>query len=323
MSLVENLGSAVHAASADLPVGTVTAAAQRLRVGLELLEWVRQTSVHEVGVAALATATEHLEEAAYALRVAQDSLAAYLAAIGLGYDAAPGTDNAWREGLGTPPDTAPPAASEPDAAPLRHWWTVRVDMLTGHPVQEPARDDDAGPEPAGEPAELLRRVVDPVRAGDRERLRGELRGVPVPVGLGLSAISAPVARHLATELLGHEPSAKDLAALAGQAREPMRRLLPALPEEALASVIARVCRVTPKGADRDGGAEAAATHPTDSAVAGAVLVAVLMHRLGRGPDSLAREIEAAREEAGERARPVRPARQPEPVGPATRGDPDG
>src|SRR5690242_6468612 len=102
MSLVEDLGAQVHGASEELPLGSVTVAAERLRVGMELLQWVRQESAHDVGVAQLANATEQLEQAVLALRTAQDSVAAYLTAIGLAYDAAPTPDRSWRESLAPP-----------------------------------------------------------------------------------------------------------------------------------------------------------------------------------------------------------------------------
>jgi hypothetical protein len=286
MSLVEDLGARVHGVAEDLPLGPVTVAVQRLRVGLELLQWVRQESVHDVGVVHLANATEQLEQATLALRSAQDSVAAYLTAIGLAYDAAPTADTSWRQGL-TPP-ARPPSTSdtEVDASPLGRWWTTRVDQVTGHqPQSAPVDTRDA----ATEPAELLRRVAQPVRAGDRERLRAELRRVDAPVGLGLSAVSPPVARHLATDLLGHEPTPADLPELTRQLGQPVRELLPGVPEHVLPALLARVCRAAPpppeKSPDREDG-EPAATHPTDPAVTNAVLVGVLLHRLGRDPDAL-------------------------------------
>jgi hypothetical protein len=309
VSLVEEFGARVHGAADELPLGSVTLAVQRLRVGLELLQWVRQSSVQEVGVVHLANASEQLEQVALALRTAQDSVAAYLTAIGLSYDAAPTPDHSWRQGLRPEP---PPAAGRPEveAAPLGRWWAARVDEATGH-QPEPARTDDR--EAATDPGELLRRVAAPVRSGDRGRLREELRRVPAPVGLGLSAITPALARHLATDLLGHEPEAADLPELTRQARQPVRELLPGVPEHVLPTLLARVCRMPPPArerreeeqpSDRSGeqpprqrpGGEPAQepepTHPTDPAVTWAVLTGVLLHRLGRDPDTL-REPEKA------------------------------
>jgi hypothetical protein len=287
MSLVEDLGARVHGVAEELPLGPVTVAVQRLRVGMELLQWVRQESVHEVGVVHLANATEQLEQAILALRNAQDSVAAYLTAIGLGYDAAPTPDTSWRRGLAPP--VAPPSTSDTpvDASPLGRWWTARVDTVTG---REPGGTEVDAKGAATDPAELLRRVAQPVRAGDRERLRGELRRVEPPVGLGLSAVSPPVARHLTTDLLGHEPTAEDLPRLTRDLERPVRELLPGLPDHVLPALLARVCRTPPpRPAERPDPASSEqppATHPTDPAVANAVLVGVLLHRLGRDPDTL-------------------------------------
>jgi hypothetical protein len=299
MSLVEDLGARVHGAAEDLPIGSVTVAVQRLRVGLELLQWVRQESAHDVGVVHLANATEQLEQAMLALRGAQDSVAEYLTAIGLAYDAAPTADTSWRSGLAPP--VAPPSTSDTpvDTSPLSRWWTERVDEVAGQ--RDPPDSADAGEsasdaqEAASDSTELLRRVAEPVRAGDRERLRRELRRVQPPVGLGLAAISPPVARHLATDLLGHEPTAADLPRLTRDLERPVRELLPGLPEHVMPTLLARVCRVPPpppsaKNEDRDEQPEAPPpTHPTDPAVAQAVLVGVLLHRLHRDPDTLRAE----------------------------------
>src|SRR5947207_2063651 len=129
MSLVEEVGAAVRAAAEDLPVAPVTAAVQRLRAGLDLLRWARQTSTHELGTVQLASATERLEQATRALLVAQDELSAYLAAIGLAFDAAP-VDS-------LPPGPSPAGtrastsdgASSGSAAPLANWWVERVAVL--------------------------------------------------------------------------------------------------------------------------------------------------------------------------------------------------
>jgi hypothetical protein len=328
MSLVEELGAQIHSAAEELPIGSVTVAVERLRVGIELLQWVRQTSAHEVGVAHLALATEQLEQASLALRVAQDSVAQYLTSIGLGYDAAPTTDHTWRKGL-APPEPVPPAeAGEVDKSPLRRWWTERVDELA-----EPPQDGDpkapARPRPAdGRPGErdreaaqdapeLLRRIAQPVAEGNREALRDELRRVPPPVGLGLSAVSPPVARHLAQEVLGHEPTAADFDRLTELTRGRVRELLPGVPEDVLPAMLARLCRMPPpkparpadpppadaggrsggggprppaprvsEGTGPDGKPEPPPTHPTDPAVTGAVVVGVLLRQLGRDPETL-------------------------------------
>src|SRR5581483_10638195 len=82
MSLIQDLGARLNAANADLPLGEVTAALDKLRATSALLAWVRQQSVNPMGVPELAGAIEHLEHAMAALHVAEDSVTGYLAAIG-------------------------------------------------------------------------------------------------------------------------------------------------------------------------------------------------------------------------------------------------
>ena len=247
MSLVEELGAQVRGTAEELPLGSVTVAAERLRVGLELLQWVRQESVHEVGVVHLANAIERVEAVALAVRTAQDRLAEYLRAIGMAYDAAPTPDRSWRESLAPPAQAVSRAQTEVDTTPLGRWWSTRVDELTGGSGSagqgESSRGGSAGAAPgrgepdrgesdrrqaATDPAELLRRLAGPVRSADRHGLRGELRRVEAPVGLGLAAITPPVARHLATDLLGHEPGAADLPELTKRCAPQVRELLPQL-----------------------------------------------------------------------------------------------
>ncbi len=301
MSLVEELGAQVHSTADELPLGSATVAAERLRVGLELLQWVRQASVQEVGVPDLANAVEQLEEALLALRTAQDSLATYLTSIGLGYDAAPTADRTWRRSLAPPPSPVDSDRPPVDTTPLGRWWTRRVDEVTGGATDGTVSDSDRR-EAATDPAELLRRVAQPVRAGDRERLRAELRRVAAPVGLGLGAVTPPVARHLATELLGHEPTAADLPDLTKRLSDRIRELLPELPRDVLATQLARICRMPPPPrkppppepepdappppTDAAPPPEPPPVHPTDPAITGAVVVGALLHQLGRDADSL-------------------------------------
>src|SRR2546430_8503819 len=74
MSLIEELGARLHAASADLPLAALAVAHDRLRAASALLMWVRQQSTHPLGVPELSGAIEHLEHAAHALQVTQDSV---------------------------------------------------------------------------------------------------------------------------------------------------------------------------------------------------------------------------------------------------------
>jgi hypothetical protein len=273
MSLIEELGTRLRASSDELPLGELAAALDKLRAGSALLAWVRQQSVHQIGVPELSGAIEHLEHAAHALLVAQDNVAGYLTAIGLGVDVPP------PPGEAPPPAPEAPPVTEPTGGPavaprLGRWWAERVGFLTDGPAQDvPARNGSTS-------EDLLREVARHTRAGDRAGLREELAGVPAPVGLGLSAIGATILHRLATQLLGHQPAAADLPTLTRTAREPVLALLPKLPPEMVDTLLARVCRVPPKEVPDT------PPHPADSAVTTGVLVGVLLHRLGGEPDSL-------------------------------------
>lgn len=273
MSLIQDLGARLHAADADLPLAELVGALDKLRASATLLAWVRQQSNNPMGVPELSGAIEHLEQAAHALHVAQDSVTGYLAAIGLGTepDQPPG-------GVAPPPPPvpeAPPPDTPGSAAPrLRRWWAERVAFLT-----------DGPPEPTEEVTgtttdELLRRVARRTRAGDREGLRRDLESAPAPVGLGLAALAPALLHRLATELLGHDPVPADLPALTRTAREPVLALLPKLPPELVDALLSRVCRVPPA-------TDPVPPHPADSAVTSGVLVGVLARRLGREPEALA------------------------------------
>ncbi|NED53406.1 hypothetical protein G3I24_21210, partial [Micromonospora aurantiaca] len=88
MSIVEDIGAQVRAAAEELPLAQLAAALEKLGQAQERLRWVRQESSDPMGVPELSSATEHAETAGYALRVAQEQLTAYLAAIGLAPDGA-------------------------------------------------------------------------------------------------------------------------------------------------------------------------------------------------------------------------------------------
>jgi hypothetical protein len=276
MSLVRELGARVRATADDLPLGPVTVAVERLRLAAELLMWVRQESANPMGVPQLAGATEHVEQAAQALRVAQDSLLAYLASIGLQHDGAPGPDGAWRTGLEQPEPTERPRPGDaPEPPPLGRWWSSRVAELTGHGT--PATP---GEEAAPDGPDLLRRVAAGVRSGDRDKLHKELGGVEAPVGLGLSALAPPVLHRLAGDLLRHRPRAEDLERLTKETTPLVRELLPGMPPEVLDTQLHRVCRVPVE--QRDG----PPPHPADAAVVASVLTGVLLKMLDREPDTL-------------------------------------
>lgn len=295
MSLIQDLGAQLRATSDELPTGLVTVAMEKLRTATELLAWVRETSQDPMGVPQLGNATEHAERAAAALRVAQDSIAAYLASVGLAGDAAAPPDQDWKAGLQERREPPPAAqAAEPPAEKLGPWWQQRVAELTGEPAP-PA--DEQGRREQTDTAELLRRVASGVRAGDRARLGRDLHSVSASTGLALSAVAPPVLHRLAGDLLGHEPRPDDVARLRSAAEGRVRSLLPGTSPAVVQTLIDRICRV-PAGTGQQ---PPAPPHPADSAVTASVLTGVLLARLGRdagsldpsAPDPVRRPAEAA------------------------------
>lgn len=278
MSLLQELGAQLRATSDELPTGQVTVALEKLRSATELLTWVRQASVDPIGVPLLGNATEHAERAAAALRVAQDAIEAYLAALGLAGGAPPSGD--WRSGLQEPDprrdDGPPPPSSAERPAPeqLGPWWQRRIAELTGEPPPKP--EDVAREHPST--AELLRRVAADVRSGDRARLGRDLHHVDAATGLGLSAVTPPVLQRLAGDLLGHEPRADDLARLRTAVAGRVRSLLPGTSPGSLDTLLARICRAPDQAGEP--------AHPADNAVTASVLTGVLLARLGREPSTL-------------------------------------
>ncbi|MFG1777933.1 hypothetical protein ACGFIG_16060 [Micromonospora sp. NPDC049048] len=309
MSIVEDVGAQVRAAADDLPLAQLALALEKFGLAAERLRWVRQESANPMGVPELSAATEHAETAGYALRVAQEQLSAYLAAIGLAADGspAPGPQEQQRRPAHDAPREAAPEAAAPEpaaeAAP-RRWWAVRVAELTGGREGPPEQPD----EKVGDARELLRRVVGGVRAGDRDRLHTELRRAHADVGLGLAAVAPPLLRDLAGELLGHPPRAEDLGRLRRELDGRVRDLLPGLPPAVLETLLTRICRMPPP---RRG--ETEQPHAADPAVTAGVLTGVLLDRLGRDlptDDERARQAETARERraATERERQTETAR---------------
>ncbi|WBB68884.1 hypothetical protein [Micromonospora sp. WMMD812] len=274
MSIVEDVGAQVRAAAEELPLGLLGQALEKFGLASERLRWVRQESANPMGVPELSAATEHAETAGYALRLAQEQLSAYLATIGLGGgDGPPPARPESREPGHDAPRAAAPVAvpAEPaEQVRLRRWWSVRVAELTAGP--EGADEPD---ERIGDSAELLRRVVRGVGAGDRDRLRTELRRAHADVGLGLAAIAPPLLRGLAGELLGHPPRAEDLGRLRGELDGRVRALLPGLPAPVLETLLTRVCRMPPPRRSGE------PPHAADAAVTAGVLTGVLLARLGR------------------------------------------
>lgn len=108
MSIIEDVGGQVRAASEEFPVALLGQALEKFGLAAERLRWVRQESANPMGVPELSAATEHAETAGYALRVAQEQLSAYLAAIGLAADGAPPPRPQQRE----PRHDAPPPGGQ-------------------------------------------------------------------------------------------------------------------------------------------------------------------------------------------------------------------
>lgn len=277
MSIIEELGARVRSAADELPVGLLAQALEQMQRASERLRWVRQESANPMGVPELSAATEHAESAAHTLRVAQEQLATYLAAIGLGRDGGPASASPSRRQpvMDQPTGDQPAVEPEPvDVAPVRRWWSVRVSELTGGrdaPGGEPDRS-------VTDPQELLDRVATTIRSDDRGRLHTELRRVDANVGLGLAAVSPPVLRQLATDLLGHPPRAADLPRLRDELGGKVRDLLPGLPPAVLETLLTRICRMPPP---KEPTRPEEQPHPADPAVAAAVATGVLMRRLGR------------------------------------------
>ncbi|GGM40611.1 hypothetical protein GCM10011608_26760 [Micromonospora sonchi] len=276
MSIVEDVGAQVRATAEELPLGLLGQALEKFGLATERLRWVRQESANPMGVPELSAATEHAETAGYALRVAQEQLSAYLAAIGLAPDGAPPpTGRQERRPAHDAPRGDEPVAVAPESpgeVRLRRWWSVRVAELTGGREGPPEEPDER----IADSRELLRRVVRGVRAGDRDRLHRELRGAHADVGMGLAAVAPPLLRDLAGELLGHPPRGDDLARLHRELDGRVRDLLPGLPAPVLDTLLTRVCRMPPPR--RDGGEQ---PHAADPAVTAGVLAGVLLDRLGR------------------------------------------
>jgi hypothetical protein len=278
MSLIQELGAQLRATSDELPTGELVAAMEKLRAATEILMWVRETSVDPIGVPQLANATEHAERAAAALRLAQDTIAAYLATIGLTGDASAPPDRDWRAGLQQPGDQqAAPSGATPPPERLGPWWQQRVAQLTGEPA--PGGEEQPGHDRA-DTAELLRRVASGVRAGDRARLGRDLHSVNASTGLALSAVTPPVLHRLAGDLLGHEPRPDDVPRLRSAAAGRVRSMLPGTSPAVLDTLIDRICRVPSGQAGRP------AAHPADNAVTASVLTGVLLARLGRDASTL-------------------------------------
>lgn len=289
MSLVEDLADQLRVASEELPIAQVSAAAERLRMASGLLAWIMHTSTNPTAVPTLGNATEHLDHATGALLVAQSALADYVGVLGMPRDGVPVEDPRPATALTPSP---PPQTATGGSAELADWWADRVGQITEGPAAGPA--DDA----ARTSADLLHRCTASVLDDDRDRLRRELAGAGPAVGLGLAAVTPPLVRHLAAEIVGHPPRLEDLARVRRAALPLIAPMLPSMPADVAEELLARACHAKPQRQ-----ADAPPAHPVDSAAAGAVLVAALLRDTGRTAEDLAKVTEDVRNRAdGEQER---------------------
>jgi hypothetical protein len=290
MSLVEELADQVRSASDELPIPQVTAAAERLRMASGLLAWAVRSTTEPAGrngrgrataravpMPALATATAHLEHATGALLAAQQALAEYVAVLGMPGNAVPTAHRHW---LVTPP------TAERDGA-RGGWWAERIAELTGG---QPGLARSVA-EPAGTSAYLLLRCAAAALAGDREGFAAEFAAAGPAVGLGLAALTGRLLQRLAADLVGHPPRLEDLAPVRRAALPMVPPLLPAVPAEVPADLLATACHARPQRRRN-----APQAHPVDTAAAGAVLVAALLRATGRDAGELIGVIDNARQD---------------------------
>lgn len=243
MSLVQGLAVRVTSVGEELPIRQVAAAADRLRTATGLLAATLRASADAPPTPLLVAAGDHLEHAAGAMRRARDELDHYLAAaVGV-------TTGEHFTPLTVHPSDSSPIGKFTDRSDL---WTERVDHLTGlrgTPVPERIESTVE---------ELLRDVVRRTRAGDRTGLRDRLAAAPAATGLALAPLAADLLRRADTPAA---PPAR------------LRDLLPHLDPLTPLEILARAARrpVPPRDPEVDGPA-----HPVDPAVAGPVLLALLI-----------------------------------------------
>ncbi len=291
MSLVQELADRLRVAQDQLPVAQITAAAERLRAASALLAWVLHQSGRPNAVPTLGTAAERLDHAAAVLRSAHDSLDAYCLAIGIAVES-------------TVDSRLPAVPSQMQRTPnvddqLADWWCTRVCQLTG----QTRRDKADGAESS---TQLLTQCVNAALADDTDALHRALISAGAAVGLGLAAVAPPLLRHLATDFVGHPPRLEDLARVRRAALPVLTQVLPQLTPDPGEEIIARVCHAEPqrKGSQPN--------HPTDVAVASALLVAALLRATGRPAADLAQRMAlritdtAKRRSAVDELRPATP-----------------
>lgn len=256
MSNLETLGARLRDIAADLPMPDTRKAELRLAEAQAGLSDALRESVEPAGIPQLTRARDHVDNAIRRLRSASDNLAEYLTSIGLG------TVSNIDESAS--PDKSVPVTVAPGSA---DWWRQRVNTIT---------EGDAKTEP-GEVTvtRLFSDLVDRARRGDRDGFRDRLLVAGVGNGSRLPGLSWPLIRNLATEVLGHAPTPKDDDRLRGLVRDPVRRLLPKLPEDVALSQLHGACSLPHVAKDADGRTTDEQPHPADTAAAGPAIVAAL------------------------------------------------
>ena len=268
MSLVQGLAHRVTAVGAGLPIGQVTAAADRLRRATGLLAATLHASAAPPPTPLLVAAGEHLDTAAGALNRARDELDRYLTTVGVGAGQVLAAAT-----LSTTDDLPRRPSAEQTS-----FWADRVDLLTD--LRGTAR-----PERAEETTvdDLLVAVVRAAQAGDRDGLRATLVAAPAATGLALGSLAADLLR---------ERVGTDFPAVRRTALARIGDLLPGLDAATPVEILARACRQPARPRDPD-----APAHPVDPAVAGPVLLAALLAADGQDAADLARALAGRRHRA--------------------------
>ncbi|GIG60882.1 hypothetical protein Lfu02_52540 [Longispora fulva] len=275
MSVIQELGATLNGVSAGLPLSELRLAADRVQAATGLLGYVLHTSGRSIGLSQLAAATTHLEQAFATLARAQETLAEYQLAIGLGVAGA--TPAAPLPARPEEQDRPKPKVEPKQAPALDDWWETRVDVVTG--LDDPVdKKQDEKPPPA---AELLRRVATLVRREEPKPLRVQLWKAGPAIGLRLTALCAPLIQELSGELLGRKPGPADVPELRERLDKLTVKALPGLPPQLPDILLGRACHAEPTH-----GNHGVPEHPVDSATGSAVLVGALLATLRRPPESL-------------------------------------
>jgi hypothetical protein len=260
VSLVQGLAHRVTAVGAGLPIGQVTAAADRLRRATGLLAATLHASAAPPPTPLLVAAGDHLDSAAGALNRARDELDRYLATVGVGAAQPPATF------LATPAnETRRPQVERTS------FWADRVDLLADlRGAARPERTDGSTVD------DLLVAVVRAAQTTDRAGLRATLVAAPAATGLALGSLAADLLR---------ERAGTDFPAVRRAALARIGDLLPGLDAATPVEILSRACRrpVPPRE-------QAGKQHPVDPAVAGPVLLAGLLAADGQDAADLARTL---------------------------------